>query len=179
MTDAHHFGHHRHTNLVAGGTKIFETFYAQTLKGMGAGARLESTATQNMGTGAFHQTGCRCDLLFAFDGAGAGHDHRSQSIPQNHVADPHLAGNRMKIPGNQLIRFTDMYNLKHARKFQNSAIIDIPLVTKDPDSSSLFTGNRLASKTEGDHSRLNGPNLFDCSVVMHYNKHGQPSSSVK
>ncbi len=86
---------------------------------MRTGPWLESAAAQDMRPSPLDQTRRGNNLLFAFDGTRTGHHHRRQTIAQPDLADPHLAGSRMKIAGNQFVGFTDMYHLQHSGQLKD------------------------------------------------------------
>ena len=68
------FGDDGEAGFVAGRGQQFEAFFFQALEAVGAGARLERAAAEGRRAGLLDRAGRGDDLLFAFDGAGAGDD---------------------------------------------------------------------------------------------------------
>ena len=68
------FGDNREAGFVAGRGEHFQAFFFEALESVGAGARFERAAAEGGRAGLLDRAGRADDLLFAFDGAGAGDD---------------------------------------------------------------------------------------------------------
>ena len=72
--DGDDFGDDGQARFVAGGGEQLQAFFLEALEAVRAGARLERAAAESGGAGRLDGAGRADDLLFAFDGAGAGDD---------------------------------------------------------------------------------------------------------
>ncbi|OPY07178.1 MAG: hypothetical protein A4E66_02090 [Syntrophus sp. PtaB.Bin001] len=77
ITGIQHFRNDRQAGFFSGFGKIFQALQSQSLKSIGGSPGLESATAENVGSGGLDRQ-CRFhDLIFAFDTARPGNNHKA------------------------------------------------------------------------------------------------------
>nr|WP_297807183.1 hypothetical protein [Tepidiforma sp.] len=103
IADAHELGNDGEAVGLAGGVEVAEAFFAEAAEGVGGGAGLEGAAAEDVGAGGFDGAGGIEDVLFVFDGAGAGHDGELGAADFDAVADVDDGIGGMEVAGGELV----------------------------------------------------------------------------
>ena len=128
----HDLGDDRHAEAVAGSAEDLEPIAAEALEAVGAGARLERAAAQNVGTRLAHPPGDLEEQRLALDGTRPG-DHRQVAAADLDSLDLKNRAVRMKLAAGELERPQDRNDLLDARNRLQRLGLKLRLVADHAD----------------------------------------------
>src|SRR5581483_7319882 len=137
LARVHDLGHHRHTVAAADVAQDLQALLAQALEAVGAGARLERAAAQDVGAGLLDVAGDLVEDLVALDGAGAG-DHRHRAAADLHLADGYHRVALVELAAGELVRLHDRQGLLDAGDRQQRLGVQLVLVADDADDRAVL-----------------------------------------
>ena len=146
----HHLGHDRHAVLVTHVAENLEPLFAHALVGVGAGARLEGSAPQDVGAGGADGAGDRVQPFGVFDGAGAG-DHRQVTPADFHASHVDDARLGMCLGAGQLIGGQHADDVYHARDDLKLLGLELRLVADHADDRTIRAAAQMRLQAERLH----------------------------
>ena len=145
-----------------------EPFFAETLKRVRRGARLERAAAKETRAAATHGFGDGKRLLRALDRARTS-DDRQLVAADRRVANAHHRLFRPQVERNQLVRLTDANSFRDAREIFKVRRIDRALVAGDADRGASGAGHRMALESQFLDNAQHSLDLASARVGFHDN----------
>ena len=170
LSDVDGLGDHGQAGGLAGLGEDAQALLAQALERVGAGARLERAAAQEVGARRLDRPRDGQRLLHGLDRAGSGHQHQLGAADR-HRAHAHDAVLALHLAGDELVGVGDRDDLQHAGKALEGRRIQGALVAGDADGGALRAGDRVGLEAAGLDRLLHAADLLRGRVLPHHHQH--------
>ena len=157
--------------LVGGGAKHFQSFNTGALKGVRAGARLESAAAHQVAAGLIHSLGGQIHLRLGFHRAGpAYYLHLLAAYLDPLDIDDGVI--RMPLAGDNLVWLENMQGLLDTGKRIEHLRVELALVANRSKDGSFRAARRVHLQARVTDLSGDGFDLSIARVTPHHNNHG-------
>src|SRR6266446_1133659 len=167
----HDFADGEEIEFLRGLAHEFEAFFTHALEGVGRSARLESTGTQDFGSGFGDGFGDGEDLLAGLDGARAGGDDNFVATDFYAAAEIDDGAFGLELAAGELEGLGDAHDFAHAVEQLEIAMIEIAVHANGAEDGVRFAGGAMHIEAAGDEAVDDVLDLGVGGALLHYDDH--------